>query len=43
MMPTYYEELPICKAAADVAVRVDPAAYLFARPLARESELEKPK
>ena len=42
-MSSYYEALPIYKAAMDVAVRVDAVAHLFERPLASESEQEKPK
>ena len=70
-MPSYYEASPICRAAMDVAVRVDAVvqrfakghkytlgseepepcgnvkrrrlAYLFERPLARESERENSK
>jgi hypothetical protein len=58
-MPSYYEALPICSAAMDVAVRVvgvaleepEPCghvkrsrlAYVFERPVVRESEQEKAK
>jgi hypothetical protein len=56
-MPSYYEALPICRAAMDVAVRVVGVAleelgpcghikqrclaYVFKRPVVRESEQEK--
>jgi hypothetical protein len=43
-MPTYYEALPICRAAMDVAVRVDAVVcFFFERPLARECQQEESK
>ena len=42
-MPSYYETVPICRAAIDVTLRVDAVAYLFERLLARECDREESK
>ena len=40
-MTSYYEALSICKAAMDVAVRVDAVDYYFECPMALEPEQEE--